>query len=84
MKIRILTIVAFLVMAITPAKAQIYLGDDDWGNGRDPVDPAVGALIPEQDVIYDQYYAPVGEGLVLLAGFGFAYLLGKRRKNDNQ
>ena len=37
--------------------------------------------MPNLDVTYDQL-APVGEGLLLLGLLGGAYLLGKRRKEQ--
>ena len=30
----------------------------------------------------DDWYAPLGEGIVLLAGLAGAYLIGKRRKEE--
>ena len=85
MKKRLLIIVAVLTMAITPSMAQIFLSEDEYNDGRRAADPdAVGALIPEQDIIYDQYYTPIGGELVLLTGFGVSYLLGKRKESENQ
>ena len=81
MKKRILTIVAALTMAITPAMAQIFM-DDEWNDSRiASTAQEVGAMVPEQNVLYDQYI-PVGEGLVLLGGLGMAYLVAKRKKNE--
>ena len=82
MKKVILTIVTVLTMAFTPAMAQIFLDDDDLNDGRlRSTSEQVGVMVPEQNVHYDQY-VPVGEGVVLLAGLGFAYLLGKRKKDE--
>lgn len=82
MKKRILTIVAVLTMAITPAMAQVFIDDDEWNDNRVQRDgDAVGAMVPSQDYDKDQY-VPVGEGLLLLGGLGAAYLLGKRKKNE--
>ena len=81
MKKRILTIVAALTMAITPAMAQIFM-DDEWNDSRiASTAQEVGAMVPEQNVLYDQYI-PVGEGLFLLGGLGMAYLVAKRKKNE--
>lgn len=83
MKKLIMTIAIATMMAV-PAMAQIFL-DDDNINTRNSKDPsAVGAIIPEQGVFYDQYqpYTPVGEGVILLAGLAGAYLIGKRRKEE--
>lgn len=82
MKKRILTIVAALTLAITPAMAQVFLGDDDWNDNRVQRDEGdLGVMVLSQDSILDQYL-PVGEGLFLLGGLGVAYLLGKRKKDE--
>lgn len=84
MKKTILTIVAALTMAITPAMAQVFLDDGEWNDGRDPWaegESGFGVMVAEQNVTYDQYI-PVGEGLVLLTGLGLAYLVGKRKKDE--
>ena len=82
MKKRILTIVAALTLAITPAMAQVFLGDDEWNDNRVQRDgDAMGAMVPSLDYPNDQYI-PVGEGLFLLGGLGVAYLLGKRKKDE--
>ena len=84
MKKVILTIVAVLTMAITPAMAQIFLDDEGENVGRTRCTNPPGefhVMVPAENVNYDQY-VPVGEGLVLLTGLGAAYLLGKRKKNE--
>lgn len=82
MKKRILTIIATLTIAITPAMAQIYMDEDDWNNNRMRSDEnSVGVMVAEQNIQIDQY-VPLGEGVMLLAGLGFAYLLGKRKTNE--
>ena len=81
MKKRILTIVAGLMMAITPSMAQVFLDDDDYNNSRAQYNGELGAIVPPQNDLHDQY-VPVGESLVLLTGLGVAYLLGKRKKNE--
>ena len=81
MKKTILTIVAALTMAITPAMAQVFMDDDEWNDGRARWEEGdLGVMVPAENVIYDQY-VPVGEGLALLTGLGFVYLLGKRKKD---
>lgn len=82
MKKRILTIVAALTMAITPAMAQVFLGDDDWNDNRVQREEGdLGVMVLSQDSNLDQFI-PVGEGLFLLGGLGVAYLLGKRKKDE--
>ena len=84
MKKRILTIVAALTMAITPAMAQIFMDDDEWTDDRvQKSEEDFGVMVPKENVEYDQWkYTPVGEGVVLLAGLGLAYLVGKRKKDE--
>ena len=84
MKKRLLTIVAALTMAITPTMAQVFIGDDEWSDNRiQRSDEEFGVMVPAENVDYDQWkYVPVGEGLALLTGLGFVYLLGKHKKED--
>lgn len=82
MKKRILTIVAALTMAITPAMAQVFMDEDGWTDSRVQAQgDNLGVMVPLENVQYDQY-VPVGEGLFLLGGLGVAYLLGKRKKDE--
>ena len=81
MKKRILTIVAALAMAITPAMAQVFMDDEDYNNDRAWTNGDLGVMVPQQNLNVDQY-VPVGEGLALLTGLGFVYLLGKRKKDE--
>ena len=82
MKKKIIAI-AIAAMIAVPATAQIFLDDEDLNN-RAGSSEVPGAIIPEQDVTYDQFqpYVPVGEGILLLAGLAGAYLVGKRKKED--
>ena len=79
MKKRLIAIAAALMIATAPAMSQVFLDDNDEYIGRVPAGP--GAMIPEQNVDYDQY-VPLGEGIVLLAGLAGAYLIRKKRKED--
>ena len=83
MKKLIIAITTILTLATAPAMAQVFLDDDDLNTRGDGVND-LGAIIPEQDVNYDQFqpYVPVGEGFLLLAGLAGAYLVGKRRKEN--
>ena len=83
MKKLIIAITTVLMLASAPAMAQVFLDDEDFNN-RAGSSEVPGAIIPEQDVTYDQFqpYVPVGEGLLLLAGLAGAYLVGKRRKEE--
>ena len=82
MKKRVLTIVAALTLAITPAMAQVFIDEDDYDGGRARYQQGdFGVMVASQDVPVDQFI-PVGEGLALLTGLGFVYLLGKRKKDE--
>ena len=84
MKKKIMTIAAALTIAITPAMAQVFLTDEEESDGRVRYESGdFGGMVPSENVTFDQYdYAPVGEGLALLTGLGFVYLLGKRKKKE--
>ena len=75
-------IVALLLLMACAAHAQIFLQEGDENNMRDVTTVPVNAW-PDNPP-YNQgndYYLPLGSGIVLLAALGGAYLLGKR-KND--
>ena len=81
MKKLIMTI-AIATMFVAPAMAQVFLEDEDMNGNR-----ANGSsqLVINNPAVYDSgedWYAPVGEGIVLLAGLAGAYLIGKRRKEE--
>ena len=71
-----------LALAAVPAMAQVFLDDEDMNGNR-----ANGGsqLVINNPAVYDSgedWYAPVGEGIVLLVGLAGAYLVGKRRKEE--
>lgn len=81
MKKLIMTI-AIATMFVAPAMAQVFLDDEDMNGNR-----ANGSsqLVINNPAVYDSgddWYAPVGEGIILLAGLAGAYLVGKRRKEE--
>ena len=78
----IIIIVAMLIGAFAPVKGQIIYTEEDAGiNLRTQSNAPMGVMVPLQDVNYDQWkIAPLGNGALLLAGLGGAYLLGKRSK----
>lgn len=71
-----------LLLTITfSAKGQVFImGEDADRNGTDASD--VNTIIPLHNVEYDQEneYAPLGGGVLVLAGLGLCYLLKKNRK----
>jgi hypothetical protein len=78
---RVITVLLFMSLSLT-MNAQVFMLDGDE-NYRDPEDPGVFIALPSYGEGYD-YYLPVGDGLVLLTALGGAYLLGKRRKENNK
>ena len=78
---RVVAILLFVAMAFT-AKAQVFMMDADE-NYRDPEDPQVFAGLPSNFGMGTDYYLPVGDGIMLLAALGGAYLLGKRKRNPD-
>ena len=82
MKKRIIAIATVLMMATAPAMAQIFMTDEDLNNRAGADDPSMYINLPGSFNSGMDWYAPVGEGLVVLAGLAGAYLLGKRRKEE--
>lgn len=85
----IIIIASLLLLSGGSVKAQAFIMDDDeaFSLNRDGEgSSAVGGLFPNtptQDVTTDQY-APLGGGTLALGLLGGAYLLGKRRRKDNE
>lgn len=69
---------------IYAASAQVFMIDDDAHNGRADAGEGVSVIVPIHGVEYDQTnYTPLGGGTLLLAGLGAAYLM-KKKKQQNQ
>lgn len=82
MKKRIIAIIAITLLAVVPAMSQVFLTDDEMNfnrNGEGGIEP--GAVVPMENIEMDQFL-PLGEGALLLAGLAGAYLVGKRRKEQ--
>ena len=76
-------VLTMLTLWAGPMHAQVFLMDDDQGEnirvgGKENLMP-----VPYQGTSLDEYlYAPLGEGWLLLAGLGGAYLLRKKSKRE--
>ena len=84
MKKRIIAIAAALMMATAPAMAQVFIMEEDDYNGKRQNTPS-GQLSVDLPGIYnsgEDWFTPVGEGILVLAGLAGAYLVGKRRKEN--
>ena len=81
MQKRIITIAAMLFLAVAPLRSQIFiLSDEEMNNTRATTEvPQLGVLVPNQNVANDQF-VPLGEGVLLLAGMGAAYLAARRKR----
>ena len=85
MKRKTISLMAALVMLAGTAFGQIIYTDEDYGTHlrSGSSNPGIGVMVPLQNSNLDQWkyeYVPLGDGLLLLAGLGGAYLLGKRKK----
>ena len=82
MKKKVIAIVAALLLTVGTAFSQVILTDEDFNNNRAQQDiNEIGVMVPRQNVAMDQYkYVPLGNGVLLLAGLGAAYLVRKRNE----
>lgn len=84
---RMVMIIALSLLMVSPpeiemADAQVFIVSDDEFIYTDRVEvPDIGFVpVTPQDLEEDWIYSPVGDGLLLLAGLGVAYLISKRRR----
>ena len=83
MKNKLIAIVAVLLMTVGTAFSQVILTDEDFNHNRANTDPEFGVMVPMQNVNMDQWkQAPLGSGVLLLAGLGAAYVLRKRKQEE--
>ena len=68
-------VMAFAIMS----HAQVFIISEEGENPRTPEDEGFFIENPDHES-YDDWYLPVGDGALLLAALGGAYLVGKRRK----
>lgn len=83
--IGIATALMALALLQTPTKAwsQVLLDEDNYGSPRATTEGVVYEfeIVPFMGGDGDQFL-PLGEGWLLLGGFGVAYLLTKRKKHQ--
>ena len=84
MRKSIILLVTMLLMAL-PMRSQVFLTQEDLDSERDGQWEDIGLIIPIHMQDFDQAepYVPVGSGIALLAALGGAYLLGKKRKEED-
>jgi hypothetical protein len=69
------------VLAVGPLKAQVFIADDEFEGMMRRSDPDFVLVAPMQGMTTDQF-TPIGNGVLLLAGLGGAYLLRKCKKKE--
>ena len=81
-----LKILTLILLLATTAQAQIYTGEGEGNNRLEGLEPSNGLYVdnPNGHGYGTDYYAPLGEGILLLAALGGAYLCGKRRKQISE
>ena len=81
MKKKMLTLMTVLLMAAGSAFAQVIITDEDVNHNRATrTAQEIGVMVPMQNIDDDQWkVAPLGSGILLLAGLGAAYLVKKRK-----
>ena len=77
-----MSLMAVLLMAAGTAFGQIIITEEDANHNRAEQNTSnIGVMVLSEGVDYDQWkYAPLDGGVLLLAGLGAAYLIGKRKK----
>ena len=76
-------LVTMLFMAL-PMRSQVFLTQEDLDSERDGQWSDIGLIIPIHEQDFDQAeYSPLGSGIALLAALGGAYLLGKKRREED-
>lgn len=77
---RIVILLTALMLMAGTMKAQVFIADDEFEGTMRLEDEEFVLFVPTQGHEGDQFYAPVGSGLLLLTGMSGAYLLTKRKK----
>ena len=75
----ILLIVVTVLLVACPAMAQVFIMDDEFEGTMRQNTEDFGLIVPIEGLDSDQYL-PIGDGLLVLAALGGAYLMGKRKK----
>jgi len=79
---KLIAIIAALMLATAPAMAQVFIMDEDEYNNNRTGKTTMDVDLPGWYNSGEDWYSPVGEGIVVLAGLAGAYLLGKRKKEN--
>ena len=84
MRKSLMLLVTMLLMAV-PMRSQVFLTQEDLDSERQGPREDIGLIIPihEQDFDQAEPWVPVGSGIAVLAALGGAYLLGKKRREED-
>ena len=87
MKKRMVALLFGFILAIGTASAQVFIMDDEEyssrnGEGAREIPGFINN--PGFHGSGQDWFVPAGSGVLLLVGFGAAYLLGKSRKRKNE
>ena len=81
---RFFAVIIMLLFIAVPMHAQVFMTEADHNGNIRVNDPEFSVPVPYQGTSLDEiFYAPLGSGWLLLAGFGGYYLL-KKRKEDKE
>lgn len=77
-------ILAIALTIVLPVKGQIFYTQEDLDTLRMEQWEDAGLIVPIhlQDFDQSELYLPLGEGFLMLAALGGAYLLGKKRREE--
>ncbi len=86
MKKRMVALFFGFVLAMGTASAQVFIMEEEYGASNREGTREIPGFInnPGGHGTGPDWYVPVGDGILLLAGFGAAYLFGKSRKRKNE
>ena len=78
-KRKFLVLLTALLLVAGSSHAQVFIADDEFEGQLRLGESEYVLVAPIQGLDTDQYL-PIGDGLLVLAGLGAAYLVKKRRK----
>ena len=81
---KIFALASALMLAVA-AHAQVFiLSDEEFEDSKRGPSVNGTPLVPQQGGDIDQSLTPLGSGVLLLSVLGGAFLLGKRKKDDDK
>ena len=80
---KLMVLATLMVLTLSPLKAQVFIGDNEFEGVLRQGESEYVLVVPNEGSDADQY-TPLGEGMLLLALFGEAYLHKKRKEDDRR